>query len=225
MDGTLGSSDGAGLLSDAARPYARGARVVLIGSTALATGLGAHLLGGSRVPGGLGLAALATLCLAVAGLLALGRLRAVTLVPALGALQVALHLGLDVLTPAAHPAVPSGVGPHAMAGMTLDPGTLASAGTAPAMHMTTSPTMVAAHAVAVLVTASLLVVGDRAALAAVRWWSVVRPQVEAIAQGPVVGRRRAFPVDATPGPCRALVVARRGLGRRGPPCPGFALAA
>jgi hypothetical protein len=224
VDGTLGSSDGAGLLSDAVRPYARGARVVLIGSTALATGLGAHLLGGSRVPGGLGLAALATLCLAVAGLLALGRLRAATLLPALGALQVVLHVGLDVLTPAAH-AAPTSVGPHAMAGMTVDPAALASTGSAPVMHMTTSPGMVAAHAAAVLVTAFLLVAGDRAALAAVRWWSVVRLRVEAVVAGPVVGRRPAFPVDATPGPCRALVVARRGLGRRGPPRPAFALAA
>ncbi|WP_284292955.1 hypothetical protein [Luteimicrobium album] len=43
--------------------------------------------------------------------------------------------------------------------------------------------------------------------------------------GPVVVPPRAATVDAAPRPCRALVVARRGLGRRGPPRPAFALAA
>ncbi|MFC8734529.1 hypothetical protein ACFT5B_18900 [Luteimicrobium sp. NPDC057192] len=233
MDGTRDSQDGAGLLSDAVRPYARAARVVLIASTALATGLGAHVLGGSDVPGGLGLVALATLCVAVAGLLALGRLRAVTLVPTLGALQVALHLGLDVLTPGTHALDPAGaaaLGAHVMPGMApVAPETTAHALDAAAadghMAMTTSPGMVAAHVVAVLVTAVLLVVGDRAALGAIRWWSVVRPRVEAVVAGPVAVPPRAAAVDAVSQPCRALVVARRGLGRRGPPRGALALAA
>ncbi|MGC5165628.1 hypothetical protein [Luteimicrobium sp. DT211] len=232
MDGTLGSSDGAGLLSDVVRPYARGARVVLIASTALATGFGAHALGGGRIPGGLGLTALAALCVAVAGVLALGRLRAATLVPALGALQVTLHVGLGVLTSGSHATGPASLAAHGMPGMAAVPSgtsahaltSAAAAGTAH-MGMTASPGMLAAHAVAVLVTAVLLVLGDRAALAAVRWWSVVRPRVESVAAGPVVVPLRAAAVDAAPGPCRALVVARRGLGRRGPPRRGFALAA
>jgi len=234
VDGTRDDQDGARLLSDAVRPYARAARVVLIASTALATGLGAHALGGSAVPGGLGLVALATLCVAVAGLLALGRLRAVTLVPALAALQVALHLGLDVLAPGTHtldPAAAAALGAHAMPGMAApSPEAAAHALTTAAdgsghMAMTTSPGMVAAHVVAVLVTAVLLVLGDRAALAAVRWWSVVRPCVEAVVAGPVVVPLRSLAVESAPGPCRALVVARRGLGRRGPPRGAFALAA
>ena len=232
VDGTRDSQDGAGLLSDAVRPYARAARVVLIASTALATGLGAHALGGSGVPGGLGLVALATLSVVVAGLLALGRLRAVTLVPTLGALQVALHLGLDVLTTGAHgldPAASPALGTHTMGGMGASPEATAHALHAAAggghMAMATSPAMVAAHVVAVLVTAVLLVVGDRAALGAVRWWSVVRPRVEAVVSGPVVVPPRAATVDEAPRLCRALVVARRGLGRRGPPRGAFALAA
>lgn len=232
MDGTRVSSDGEGLLSDAVRPYARAARIVLVASTALATAVGAHVLGGSRVPGGLGLVALTALCIAVGGLLALGRLRAVTLVPALAALQVVLHLGFDVLTPGSRPVGLTETGAHVMPGMASPPSEVAahalSAGAgagAAHMSMTASPGMVAAHLVAVLLTAVVLVVGDRAALAAVRWWSVVRPRVERVVTGPVVVPLRAPAVDVAPGPCRALVVARRGHGRRGPPRGDLALAA
>jgi len=230
VDGTRVSSDGEGLLSDAVRPYARAARIVLVASTALATAVGAHVLGGSRVPGGLGLVALTALCIAVGGLLALGRLRAVTLVPALAALQVVLHLGFDVLTPGSRPVGLTETGAHVMPGMAGLPSEVAahalSAGVGAAhMSMAASPGMVAAHLVAVLLTAVVLVVGDRAALAAVRWWSVVRPRVERVVTGPVVVPLRAPAVDVAPGPCRALVVARRGHGRRGPPRGGLALAA
>jgi hypothetical protein len=202
-------------------------RGLLVGSTALALAVGAHVLAGDGVPtAGIALATLVATVLPPAVWLARRPLSLPRVLPVAAALQVALHVELSVLDHGAHGAA-SGVGPHpghAGPATHLDPAAMqdvlqqqvALAGGA-AHGLVPSASMLAAHAAAILLTCVVLAAGDRAATWLLTWLSVVALLVRSAAQPAPRARRRSVVVDPLQ-PRRALDrLAAGGVRFRGPP--------
>lgn len=183
------------------------ARAVTVAATSLAVTAAAHAAAGGALPDALGSALLGAVALLAGAAVARRRLRAVTLVPVLGVLQVVLHAGFTFFSPAGTVA---GGGTHAAHGAGH---LVVEAGAGHASH--TSAGMVAAHVVAVALVAALMLGADAGARAVVRTLSRVAPLLRR-AVAPVVTPPRV-PVEAVgvvlP---RALLVVRDAR-RRGPP--------
>jgi hypothetical protein len=215
-----------------AEPTARLLRLVrlaLVSVTAFALSVGAHVVGGGAVPGGLGLVAVVTLTVVVASLVARGRLRTWVLLPVLGALQLATHAALGVLAAASAAAPPAGRGTMpGMVGMHAGPATGAVGQALPTVHTLNATTgmpgmhmngtaMLVAHVAATLATVLVLAAGDRAAVRMLRWWTAVLPAVLALVAG-VVGASAPRPAAV-----RHAVDVRQSMRfldarpRRGPP--------
>jgi hypothetical protein len=227
--------------ADASERVVRGIRAGLVASTTLALAVGAHLAGGGSLPDRLGLAALGTLTFVVAVVVARRALRAVTLLPLIGALELVLHVGLGALSArgvgdpgrGAGPGLDVSPGPGAMPGMvgaahaaastaaSPTPDVLGHAASAMPMSGGGAVLMLVAHGVATLATVALLVAGDRAAGRTLVWFTSVLPRVRAVAHGTPV--RHAAPVVVGQARVRPQAVERGGVGRRGPPVGRLAL--
>ncbi|MFD6175909.1 MULTISPECIES: hypothetical protein [unclassified Isoptericola] len=216
----------------------RRVRELLVAGTTLSIAAAAHLLGGGALPGA-PLAWLVVLALSapVAVWTARRRLTLRRLLPAMVALQLVQHSALSVLgaaradddpwgtgsTVGAGGAVPALAG-HA--GHDLGPGSLVPA-TGTAVHLEhaadggTTTWMLAAHAVAVLLTALLLAAGDRAAANVASHLAHVALLVRGPASLPVA---RRGPVVAGPVWRPLPWHARRRPAPRGPPVRRGALA-
>ena len=162
------------------------ARAVLVALLSLAIAAGGHAAAGGALPPAPGLLALGGVTLAVGAVLGRRPLAAVTLVPVLGALQVGLHHGFELLHATAGGAPAAVEGPHgahaAHAALQVDP-------VLGAVHGATgsSAWMLVAHVVAVAVTAALLVGADAGARGVARWWAWVAPLLLSRVLLPVVG--------------------------------------
>ncbi|MEJ5913255.1 hypothetical protein [Pseudokineococcus sp. 1T1Z-3] len=187
-------------------------RAVLLAGLVLSLAAGAHVLGGGALPAPLVLLLLTSVTLAAASALGRRRLRLRTLVPALALGQVALHSAFAVLAvPTATGQVPAG---HVHGGVLV--GTV-STGAAHASTDLASPLMLAAHAVATLVTALAAVHADRAWARAVAWLVRLFPGLAVLLHLPVLGRRpgvRATPRRRLPAGLADVVATRP---HRGPP--------
>ncbi|MFE6970199.1 hypothetical protein [Isoptericola sp. NPDC057653] len=199
----------------------RRVRELLVAGTTLSIAAAAHLLAGGSLPGA-PLAWLVVLALSapVAVWTARRRLTLRRLLPAMVALQLVQHSALSVL--GAAPAGDAGTTATALAGHAghdLGPGSLPpAAGVATHLEHAadggTTTWMLAAHAVAVVLTALLLAAGDRAAanvashLAHVALLVQGPPALPVVRRGPVVAGPawRPLPWDA-----------RRRPAPRGPP--------
>jgi hypothetical protein len=186
------------------RGRARALRAGVLGTTALGLALAAHLAGGGHRPP-------LTLLLVCAGLLGLTavtatarRVRLRLLLPLLGAQQVLLHLAFDA---GAGAAACGAVDPHAghTAGAVLSctPG-------AAAMAMPGWP-MTLAHVLAVVLTAWLLVRGERTL------WALADRVVRVATAAPAPRRRRAAVLLASRTPTAVRTPARSPAAPRGPP--------
>lgn len=170
------------------------ARAVGASTASVAFAAGAHAVGGGAVPAPALLAGLVALGAVAAAPLAGGRLRLVTLVPVLAAVQLVVHVVVQTVTSVA-PAGPTGAA-HQHAADAL---ALTGAATVPAASHAAhgGPGMLAAHAAAVLLTAALLVGADRAAghvAAWCAWLGLVLTDVPLV----VAPAPRRGPVDAVP---------------------------
>ncbi|MFP3713446.1 hypothetical protein [Puerhibacterium sp. TATVAM-FAB25] len=204
----------------------RWVRGLLVGSTALSLAVGAHVLAGDGLPTtGIALAALVATVLPAAVWLTRGPLSLPRVLPVAAALQVALHIELSVLAHGGHAAAGVHTGaPHAGHAAHLDPAALQAllqqqaALAGPAAHdLVPSAPMLAAHAVAVLVTCVVLATGDRAAAWLLTWLSAVALLVRAAVQPLPGARRRGVVVDPLQ-PRRTLDrLGAGGLRFRGPP--------
>lgn len=192
----------------------RVARAVTVAGTSLAVTAAAHAAAGGRLPDTVGVALLGAVALLAGAAVAGRRLRAVTLVPVLGALQVVLHAGFGFFSTAGT-VVPGAVvsGPHAGHGAGHQVALDAAVGAAHAPH--TSAGMVAAHVVAVALVAALMLGADAGAHAVVRTLSRVAPLLRR--PGTLVLTPARVLVDAVGAVLpRALLVVRDAR-RRGPP--------
>ncbi|MFF2242836.1 hypothetical protein ACFVTM_01460 [Arthrobacter sp. NPDC058130] len=189
-------------------------RTGLIGSVIVALAAGGHLAGGGgRLPEPVIVAALCAVAMVPVAVLTRFRLSFAVLAGLLGAGQLWLHWSFDALSSAAPVRIPDpGVYGHAgHAAQGLAPELAGQAMQATSVDM--DGAMVAAHAVATLVTALLLARGERALSTLAAW---LRPLVQphepvAVATISVLGPRIAnltLPMDG---------VGRRLPTRRGPP--------
>ncbi len=204
----------------------RRVRELLVASTTLGIAAAAHLTAGGTLPGSLaGWVVTVALMLPVVVWTARRRLTLPRLLPSMVLLQVVAHTALSFMAASPGPTGRAGgaaaSGAHA-AHLGLEPGSLAPpAGTGGAhLHHADDPRagalMLAAHAVAVLATALLLTVGDRAAAWVLVWLDAVALLVE--------GPPADLVHDPRPGPTTAGAtwvprswVGRSGLRLRGPP--------
>jgi len=153
----------------------RSARTLAVAATALALGVGAHVLGGGTLPGAGALGGLGALTLLVASVASRSGLRRRVLLPVFGAWQLVLHSGLEIFTTASGgthvPPSATTAAAHAH-----DHAAALLAISHPEHHAAgTSLTMALCHVLATLATVQLLAACDRAALLAARWWRRVRP--------------------------------------------------
>lgn len=187
-------------------------RLLLVSSTVLALALGAHTLGGGRLPGGPVVAGLGALLLATTVWTARARLRVRTLLPVVVAAEGGLHVALTWLT--------TGTASLGLADAGLHHGLVAAQPVADATAAAThghgaSAPMLLAHLAATLLTVGLLVGADRAARTAAHLWTVLLPAL----LRPVVPtptRPRDVPVPGVPGGWHGLRPTGT-LRRRGPP--------
>ncbi|WP_100422500.1 hypothetical protein [Sediminihabitans luteus] len=143
-------------------------RTALVSSVVLASGAGAHVLAGGMLPGLLAMAALTSLTLAVAALVARLPLHVGVVVPAMAGMQLALHRGFEALAmPAPVPVAAERVHHLTDAQVAAQVGALGDAQAASGMH--TSAWMLAAHVGATVVAAVVIARGDAAARAALQW--------------------------------------------------------
>jgi hypothetical protein len=187
------------------------ARLVATSSTVFALAIGAHLAGGGAVPGGLGLAVLASLTLAWCAVLAQWRLRVSTLLPAAVGWQWCLHQALSLTSaPAAAVASLPGHASH-----TGSVGSLLVAASA-THHHGASPPMLATHAVATVATVVLLVATEHGAERASQRLRWALPVLLGIVGPPVRPARMRTAVP--PAPRRPRIAWVLGtVGSRGPP--------
>lgn len=219
---------------------ARVVRAGVLATTSLTVAAAAHASAGGGLPDGAGIAVLGALTVALATLVARVRSRVLVQVPFLAVVQVVLHHGFALL--AAPPGSLRGASalPAAMPGHASAPGFAADR----AAHALTSssgasfagvaaehteavhaagPAMLVAHAVAVVVTAAVLVASERAAALALSLWTWLLPVLLGVVQ-PVPDLRR----PAAPRVERVVHPLARAAGsvvsRRGPPAalPSFA---
>ncbi|WP_125610187.1 hypothetical protein [Specibacter cremeus] len=200
-------------------------RAGAIAGTVLVLAAGAHVLGGGALPAPLIMAALTALTILGATMATLARITLPAMTGLLGASQLALHQGFDLLgAPAAGSAMPAG--PHAMhsaaemaaalgSAATLQAATLHNAALQDAAHMGGGPSlaMIAAHTAATLLAAVVLARGEAALWALAGW---LRPLfIAALATVPLPAAFRPRPVPAARPflPWRSLRI----NGLRGPP--------
>lgn len=195
------------------------ARLLAVSTTVLALGSGAHVLGGGTAPALPVLALVGALVLLGAAALARRPLSVPVLLPAALAGQLGVHAALTWLGHGAGTAVPAGTGALAHHGGAV---VLTSGAAGPATHALLTP-MVAAHAVAVVVTVLLLVATERGALALARRWAGLLPALLGPGSGVVAGR--PAPVLAVAPVVRRAALHREGAARRGPPVVGAVLVA
>lgn len=202
----------------------RGLRLVMTSVAVLGIAAGAHVLGGGERPDLLVAAALLSLVVLVATVLSRWRLRLWTLVPALGGLQLVVHGVLSVVPSSSHVVMSDAMVTaghahgHAHAsssGVSVALGATPSWAAPQAHAMGSSSTMLLVHVAATLVTAALLVATDRAARAAMHWWTAALVLISPLATQPVTALRAA--VIATVGLLRPRVEALTDHHRRGPP--------
>lgn len=183
------------------------ARAVTVAATSLAVTAAAHAAAGGALPDALGAALLGAVALLAGAAVARRRLRAVTLVPVLGVLQVVLHAGFTFFSPAGTVAAAGTHAAHGAGHLVVE------AGAGHASH--TSAGMVAAHVVAVALVAALMLGADAGAHAVVRTLSRVAPLLRHVVTAVVTPPRVPVEPARTVRPRALLVV--RGARRRGPP--------
>ncbi|GAA1735653.1 hypothetical protein GCM10009809_33560 [Isoptericola hypogeus] len=208
-------------------------RELLVASTTLSIAAAAHLFGGGSLPGSVaGWVVTVALTLPVAVWTARRRLTLPRLLPAMAVLQVVQHTALSFMATAGASAASStgpgtgsaaAAGPAAHAGQPAPtPGSLAfPTGLDPThLHHGDDPRagalMLAAHAVAVLVTALLLAAGDRAAGSLLVWLGAVVLLVAGALAAPVGPGRPRRPARGTSWVPRTWL-GLAGLRLRGPP--------
>ncbi|GAA3795019.1 hypothetical protein [Cellulomonas soli] len=191
-------------------------RLALVSTTALALGVGAHVLGGGGLPGLRVVGALGALLLAATAWTTRVRLRVRLLLPLALAAQAGLHTALTWLTatgtsagPAATVAAPGG---HAHLG-TL---TLTVTGGGTHLHAA-GLTMLVAHLAATMLTVGLLVGTDRAARTVVHLWTVLLPALRAPARTLVERPLRGAAVTRRADRVASTRPIARSQARRGPP--------
>ncbi|MBD5785698.1 hypothetical protein IF650_05850 [Cellulosimicrobium terreum] len=202
---------------------ARGVRASLLASTSLAVAAVAHSSAAGHVPGGAGLLLLGVLTVALSVLVSRARANVLVLVPFLVLLQVVLHHGFMLLA-----ATPGSGASTSMAGhhpfTTADAGRLVGAA---AQHAEdphgVGPGMLAAHAVAVVVTAAVLVASERAARLALAMWTWILPVLAGVVM-PVRGAESPSAPRAEEFGCASDRAARSVAPRRGPPAGSLVVA-
>ncbi|TQL02548.1 hypothetical protein [Cellulomonas sp. SLBN-39] len=185
------------------------ARAVTVAATSLAVTAAAHAAAGGALPDALGAALLGAVALLAGAAVARRRLRAVTLVPVLGVLQIVLHAGFTFFSPAGTVAAAGTHTAHGAGHLVIEAG----AGHGHASH--SSAGMVAAHVVAVALVAALMLGADAGAHAVVRTLSRVVPLLRHVVTAVVTPPRVPVEPAGTVRP-RALLVVRDAR-RRGPP--------
>lgn len=197
-------------------------RTLLLASTSLGLAAIAHSMGGGPLPGPGTTAVLGVLAIFASCLVAGTRPRLWVLIPFLTALQFLLHqaltwsgaatVGAGGVVPAPHAGHAGHGGGHVVGG-TGEPIAVVASGAA--AHHATDPGMLSLHGVAILVTALLMVIGERTARAALHVLGHVVPSLTVPITLAVV-RPRIHPATATPATPHSVRVARA-TPRRGPP--------
>ncbi|GII99777.1 hypothetical protein CLV28_1091 [Sediminihabitans luteus] len=198
-------------------------RAALLAATAVAFAAGAHVLAGGLLPEARGTVAVVVLTFALTSAVARTRLRLRTLLPTLVLLQLALHHAFAALAGHAPGTELSSGGAHAHhAAPDAAPDLVA--GLATAAHQSTGmhPGMLAAHVGAAALTGVVVVAADRAAEAAVDWFTAVVPRLLGFVPLaiPVPGARRRAPRRVVR-PAQVFLTARP---LRGPPAASAATA-
>lgn len=195
---------------------ARMVRAVLLASTTFSFAAVAHAWGGGHLPSGLGLLVLGALTAAACSAAARFRARAWWLVAFLGLLQLVLHHGFMIFTPAtAHglAATDAGIGIHHGA---VDPGLVAGAADVAHAGHAMGPGMLAAHAGAVVVTALVMGAAERAAGLAWSVWTFLLPVLLGLFRPLSLPRPRSSWAPA-PEPAALSRLVGSVAPRRGPP--------
>ena len=183
-------------------------RTGLITSTIVGLAAGGHVAGGGSLPQPAILLALCALTVLPVSVLTKFRLSFPVLTGLLGAGQAWLHWAFNAFSTSVPAGSPVASG-HAQHSAMLPVGAFGSAASAPAGDWQ----MLAAHAVATVVTAFVLARGEQALWALAAW---LRPLVQLPAPFAIIPAR-------VPGPCTAPIVlprdqlVRRMPARRGPP--------
>jgi hypothetical protein len=185
-------------------------RLLLVSSTVLALALGAHTLGGGRLPGGPVVAGLGALLLATTAWTARGRLRVRSLLPTVLAAEAGLHVALTWLTTGTGSLVAADGHHHGF--VTAQP--VVGAAVATHAHGVRGP-MLLAHLAATVLTVGLLVATDRAGRTVAHLWTWLLPALLRPAV-PTPARPRDVPVPGVASARHGLRPTRT-LRRRGPP--------
>jgi hypothetical protein len=207
-------SDGATRLRAVApgRGAIRLTRVALFACCAVGLAAGAHLAGGEPIPTRVALASVPAVMM-VMNLLAARRRGLLSLLPAMGLIQVGLHLAFMLASSAGNcRAIGGHVMTGASVGMSCHPA-MASGGMAG--RMWPSPMMLLAHGLATVLVVLLLAHGESAiwALVGALGFRITLPEAGAeivfgVRRLPVAGLAAFLPRSQVP---------RRGVRRRGPP--------
>lgn len=189
-------------------------RLLLVSSTVLALGLGAHVLGGGQLPGARVVGGLGALLLAATAWTARAQLRVRTLLPVVLAAEAGLHVALTWLTTTGSTAlVADGTAGVHHGSLTALP----SADATPVAHVHgASTSMLLAHLAASVLTVALLVGTDRVARTVAHLWTALLPSLLRSVVAPPSAALRHVPVTdvaRTPHGLRLAGTTRR----RGPP--------
>lgn len=191
------------------RPAVAAARALLVSSTSLGLGAGAHVLAGGHRPPWVALLVAAALSTVGAAPLARRALHPASLLPYAALSQAASHLAITWL-PATDPTAAL-----ATAGAHHGGTVLWSAPTTTAAPLGAGAAMLAWHLLGTAITVLALVGAERAATDAAHWWAGVL-QVGAPSPLPAVGRPAPAAHTAAVPPWRRSAPAAP---RRGPPVP------
>lgn len=192
-------------------------RAVLLASTTFSFAAVAHAWGGDHLPSGLGLLVLGALTVAASSAAARFRAHAWWLLAFLGLLQLVLHHGFMIFTPAtAHgsPVLEAGTTMHHGA---VDPVLVAAAADVAHAGHTVGPGMLVAHVGAVVVTALVMAAAERAAGLAWSVWTFLLPGLLGLFRPVVLPRPRPSWASAAPEPAALSRLMGSVAPRRGPP--------